>query len=190
MKKIREKFSNLIAWYNGLDSIKKLIVTVIGVVALFGLVKLISMIDLSKKIVDYKNLSAAYVMENYEITNDKQIYVKSNRIITDLLLTTADRYQIQDKKVKLDYYFKYAKYKEYSVSNSRFKRIINNIADSVFSDVDRNTVNMNDIYPIIKNMYVYSAENSMYVIELNTAEPHAIGIKYTSENTFYIFYLE
>ena len=190
MKKIREIFSNLITWYNGLDSIKKLIVTVIGVIILAIFVKLISMIDLSDKVVDYKNLSLASVMEKCEITNDRECYVKSNAIITNLMLTTAGKYEIQDQKVKLEYYSKYAKYKEYNISNSKFSKLVNGISDDVFVGVDKSTVNMEELYPIIKNIYVYSKENSMYIVELNTETPHAVGLKYTTDDTFYIFYLE
>ena len=190
MKKIRDKFSDLLEWYSGLTSIKKMIVTIIGVIILFILVRLVSMIDLNEKIIDYKNLSLNYVVENCDVTYDKECYVKSNAILCNLLLTSTGRYEIQEKKVKLNDYAKYAKYKEYNISSSKFGKLVNGIADDVFMGVDKYKISMDELYPIIKNIYTYSKENDMYIVEINTPMPHAIGIKYTTENTFYIFYLE
>lgn len=186
MNKIREQFNKIIKWYDSLNSGKKLVATVFLLVILIILVSLVSKIDFDTKILNYKEITAENLITNSEISNDRTIYLKANTIIDNLLKTYDGEYYINEEKVKLDDYHKYAIFDEYNISKSKLKKKVQNIENAI----EQGKTNENEFYPLIKNIYKYSDTHQMYVVELNTNIRHIIGLKFDNNNRFTIFYIE
>lgn len=181
--------NRIVSWFTSLSSTGQLFATIIGVVILVILVKLIGSLDLNKKIINYKTLSGAYAIENLQTTNDRDVYMKANDIVEKMLFATVDQYTINEKNVKTSDYFKYTKYHEYRIPLFKFNKVMKNISADVFKDINTTYLTGKEIYPVIKNIYVLSFDYNMYICELNTDEPHFIGIQLDG-NEYYIIYVE
>lgn len=187
MKKIRELISNLSRWYYSLESSNKLAVTIIAVIALFLIVTFLRSIDLSKRTINYKELKPEAIIQ-LQKTEDRDIFMKTNDIIEKIVFATAGEYKINDTTVKVGDYRKYALKSEYKISGLKFNSRINSIGKDFLKDKKGN-LEYKDIYPVIKNIYVYNADRGYYICELTTEEQHFIGLELQDEK-FYIFYLE
>lgn len=185
MNKIKEKFNEVLSWYNSLESSKKLVATVFALVILIILVSLVSKIDFDTKILNYKEINAEFLISNSEVSNDRTVYLKSNMIIENLLKTYNGEYFLNEKKVKINDYHKYAIFEEYNISQNKLKQRVQNIENALENDKK----GTEEFYPLIKNIYKYSDTYQMYVIELNTNIRHVIGLKF-DDTRFSIFYIE
>lgn len=188
MGKIENLRRNFVNWYYSIDVVKRLAFTITAVVILFLIVNLIGKIKVSGRLIDYSTLNPEYITESLEITKDRTIYLNSTDCISKMILSSIGQYKIGNKKVGLSHYYKYVKFDEYSISKGKFKKAINTISDEIFEGKSRENVDVSSIYPIVKNVYVMSEANQLYICELNTEQQHFIGIKFQND-LFYIFYI-
>ncbi len=189
MDKIKGLFTNLINWYFSLKSHLKLLVTVIAVFALAILVRLISGVDVGSKIINYKELSGEYAINNLQLVKNRNTFLATNDVIEKMLFTNFGQYKINDKKVKIKDYYDFSLYEEYKISYFKFKDKIENISNEVFEGKDISNLTSGVVYPIVKNIYLLSEKENMYMCELNSKTRHFVGIK-IEDNKYYIFYVE
>ena len=104
---IREKFNKIVGWYNDLDSIKKLIVTFFGLIILIILVNILGNINFEEGIIEYNWDSGNNLVSNLTVNNDREIYLKSNVILKNLITEkkgnnkTLSRFNNFDKVVTI-----------------------------------------------------------------------------------------
>lgn len=180
MKKIISKFKE---FENELNSSQKLIMYIILVFLLILAVNMISKLSFGSNNIDYRQIENDILSQKYEVTKDREIYMKIGFIIDEINKINRDEYEIDGKKVSINDLYKYAKFSEYQISKSKFKKNIS----KAFGNIQTNEIE----YSIIKNIYNYSSEQGMYIVEIETAENNKnyIGIN-LKENNFYIFYLK
>lgn len=187
MKKIKNFFRNIFEVYNNFTGVQKLIFTTICVLILMLLVFLISYLDFSDKIINYKELNMNDIVKNNEPIRDRDIYIKCNYIIEELLRIVKNDYKINNSKISIDDVHKYALYNEYGISNNKFKSKLKNIYNDIITDSSKD---VSEYYPIISNIYSYLKEQNMYIIEINNEDKkHYIGIQIQNDK-YYIYYLE
>lgn len=188
---LKNKINKCIEWYYSLDGNKKLLVTIGAVILLIILVKLLSMINLKKGIIEYDWNSTEEFTSGLNCTNDRNIYAKSNEIVKRLIMTSNGEYYIKEKKVTISDWYNYIKFEEYNISKNKFKKIVENINDDfdlAISEYGSAELLYNSL---IENIYVYSDSYKMYIVCLNiNGNYHYVGIKYESDNSYSIFYLE
>lgn len=190
---IRERFNKIVGWYNDLDSIKKLIVTFFGLIILIILVNILGNINFEEGIIEYNWDSGNNLVSNLTVNNDREIYLKSNVILKNLINTTNNEFYIKEEKVKISDWYKYVVFEEYKseISSGEFKKIVKKISDE-FNIINKNNESIENIYnSLITNIYLYSESYNMYVVEFNIGENlHYIGLKFNSDNSYSIFYIE
>lgn len=186
--KIKELISKAVNWYGELTGLKKLYVTIIGVVFIAILATAISNINLDEKIINYKEINSDSIM-TLEINNDKDIYIMCDTAIKRLILIYYENYKLGNVEIDYNDVYEFAKDWEYNISKSQFKKRISEIVTELQSERNASIDNMETFYPMLKNIYTYSAENKMYFIEFDTNERHILGLHFT-EGKFYVFYVE
>ena len=188
IKKIREAIGRAINWYSELTGIKKLQVSLIGLIVLALLAFGISNIRIGGKSINYKEINHDNIV-TMSVNTDKNTYIMIDTAIKRLILATYDSYNISKLDISVKDFYDYAKEEEYNISKGKFTKKIKNMVNELQAERNGNVSNLESFYPIIKNIYTYSETNKMYFAELNTEKPHMIGIHF-KEGNFYIFYLE
>ncbi len=187
---IKEKINKAFDWYSSLESMKKLVVTIVIVIILFFLVKIISSIDLSKKIIDYSWSSGEELISSLEKSNDREIYLKTREVVSRLFNTMNDEYSIKDNKVSLNDWYKYALFDEYKISKGNFKSLLRKINEDYNGKMNIYGSSKIVLDSIIENVYVYSSSYGLYVCEMNINDSkYYIGLKFESDNSYSIFYI-
>ncbi len=188
VNKIKELVANVINWYSELTGMKKLYVTIIGVIIIALLAMAISSINLDEKIINYKEISSDSITA-LEVNNDKDIYIMCDAAIKRIIQTHYGNYQLGNEEIDYNDLYEFAKDWEYNISKSKFKKRIGNIVTELQSERNASLNSMETFYPIVKNIYTYSVENKMYFIEFATKERHVLGLHF-KEGRFYVFYVE
>lgn len=188
VNKIKDLVSKAFNWYGELTGLKKLYVTIIGVVIIAFLVMAISNINLDKKIINYKEINTDSIMA-LEVNNDKDIYIMCDTAIKRMILTHYGNYKLGSEKIDYNDLYEFSKDWEYSISKSKFKKKIGKIVTELQSERNASLNNMETFYPVVKNIYTYSVENKMYFIEFATKERHILGLHFI-KGRFYVFYVE
>ena len=99
----------------------------------------------------------------------------------------------KEEKVKISDWYKYVVFEEYKseISSGDFKKIVKKISDE-FNIINKNNESIENIYnSLITNIYLYSESYNMYIVEFNIGDNlHYIGLKFNSDNSYSIFYIE
>ena len=188
VNKISDFIGKVINWYGELNGIRKLGVTVAAVIIIAILATGISKINFDEKIINYKDLYYDNIV-SLDVNEDKDVYIKCDSSIKRLILTYFGNYNIGNKNIDLDDFYEFSKNEEYKISKSKFNKLIGNIVTELQSERNASLNNMETFYPIVKNIYTYSSENKMYLVEFSTEQKHILGLQF-KEGRFYIFYVE
>ena len=191
---MKEIFLYLKDKYENLSNIKKLVLLIFGVIVLMILVNLISNFSLKETIIDYDHITPESLVELSDVTNDRKIYTILDNIITDFLNTSIGKRKINEKEVKIKDYYNNALLEDYkyNMSFSEFKKIANNFFSKIFNeDIKYSKIPLDYV---IKDIYVYSKSQNLYIVNLNTnsEEEAYIGIKIdmSNEHKYHIFYID
>lgn len=193
MVKEKNKFLKYIDnFYNSLTKTQKIIVSLIILIILMIAVKFLSTLSFKETIIDYKNENAYTLIENKEKLKDRDIYITLESIVENFLNTNIGKYKLNNKTIKLKDYYENVLFEEFKYNRSfnNFKKISNRFYKKIFVDEKYNEIPLDDI---ISNVYVYSKERAMYIVEVNTntQEKGYIGIKIDDTfNIYYIFFIE
>lgn len=188
INKVKEWIGNIVNWYGELTGLKKLYVTIIGVVIIAFLVMVISNINLDERLINYKEINNDSIMA-LEVNNDKDIYIMCDTAIKRIILTHFGNYKLGSEEIDYKDLYEFSKDWEYSISKSKFKKKISKIVTELQAERNASLNNMETFYPIVRNIYTYSIENKMYFIEFATKERHILGLHF-KEGRFYVFYVE
>lgn len=188
VNKIKRLVGKAVNWYGELTGLKKLYVTIIGVVIMALLAMAISNINFNERIIKYKEINTDSIMSS-EINNDKDLYIMCDTAIKRIILTHYGNYKLGSKQIDYKDLYEFAKDWEYNISKSQFKKKIGKIVTDLQSERNASLSTMETFYPIVKNIYTYSIENKMYFIEFATKERHILGLHF-KEGRFYVFYVE
>lgn len=188
VNKIKDLVGRVVNWYGNLTGLKKLYVTIIGVVIMALLAMAISNINFNERIIKYKEINTDSIM-SLEINNDKDLYIMCDTAIKRIILTHYGNYKLGNEEIDYKALYEFAKDWEYNISKSQFKKKIAKIVTELQSERNASLNNMETFYPIVKNIYTYSVENKMYFIEFATKERHILGLHF-KEGRFYVFYVE
>lgn len=188
VNKIKDLVGKVVNYYSELTGVKKLYVTILGVVIMALLVMIISNINLDEKLINYKEINDDSIM-TLELNNEKDIYIMCDTAIKRLIQVHYGNYVLGNEKIDYNDVYEFAKDWEYNISKSKFKKRIGKIVTELQSERNASLNNMETFYPIVKNIYTYSSENKMYFIEFDTKERHILGLHF-KEGRFYVFYVE
>ena len=92
MKKIISKFKE---FENELNSSQKLIMYIILVFLLILAVNMISKLSFGSNNIDYKQIENDILSQKYEVTKDREIYMKIGFIIDEINKINRDEYEIK-----------------------------------------------------------------------------------------------
>ena len=188
IKKIRDAIGRAINWYSELTGVKKLQVSIIGLIVLALLVYGISNIRVGGRTINYKEIKPDNIV-TMTVNTDKNTYIMVDTAIKRLILASYDNYSVSQHEIKVKDFYDYAKEEEYNISKGKFTKKISKMVSELQTERNGNVSNLESFYPIIKNIYTYSEGNKMYFAELDTEKQHFIGLHF-KEGRFYIFYLE
>lgn len=198
MEKIVQYLNNLIEkslrWFQGLSSIKKLFVCIFGVLLLAISVSLLSNARKNYEIIDYEKVTIDELLNSSQEVNDRLVFLKAEEIIGEIFDIYNEKYEIEDKKVSLNDYYKYVlavDYK-YKISKGEFKKNVKDIVNDFYSEYGTKDIKELKTNSIVDKIYDYQPRNGMYIIKLNiNKNSYYVGIKFsTVNNTYNIFYFE
>lgn len=177
---------------SNLTKTQKIIASLIVLIILMIAVNFLSTLSFKETIIDYKNENASTLIQNKEKLKDRDLYITLESIVENFLNTNIGKYKLNNKTIKLKDYYENVLFDEYKYNRSfnKFKKISNIFFKKIFVNEKYNEIPLDDV---ISNVYIYSKERKMYIVEVNTntEEKGYIGIKIDDTfNIYYIFYIE
>ncbi len=144
-------------------------------------------INVSNTKLNYKNLTAEQIIENSQVSYDREVYWRLNAILRNVLSAGDKGNHDYDANIDLSYY-KYSSDQYYKYLTNEYKK---NISKIEFKN-KLNKVIQKAMYLDLPIEKVYKYDNSdFYLVKLKSNEASYVGIKLMSDsNTYYIFYLE
>lgn len=193
MEKIGRLKAKITEFINSLSKTQLILVALAALIILIIAVNFLSTLSFKETIIDYKNETASSLIAEKELLKDRDIYLTLEAITENYLNTYIGKYKVNNKTMKLKNYYNDVLFDEYKYNRSfrKFKKTANNLYKKVF--VNGKEYNEIPLETIVNNIYVYSKERDMYIVEINTntEEKGYIGIKLDdSFKIYYIFYVE
>lgn len=191
MKRI-DAINNIGRFISNLTKTQKIIASLIALVILIISVNFLSTLSFKETIIDYKNENASNLIVDKEKLKDRDIYMTLESIVENFLNTNIGKYKLNNKTIKLKDYYENVLFDEYKYNRSfnKFKKISNKFYKKIFINEKYNEIPLENI---VSDIYIYSKERKMYIVEVNTNvdEKGYIGIKIDDTfNVYYIFYIE
>lgn len=191
MKRI-DAINNIGRFISNLTKTQKIIVSLIALVILIISVNFLSTLSFKETIIDYKNENASTLIVDKEKLKDRDLYITLESIVENFLNTNIGKYKLNNKTIKLKDYYENVLFDEYKYNRSfnKFKKISNKFYKKIFINEKYNEIPLENI---VSDIYIYSKERKMYIVEVNTNvdEKGYIGIKIDDTfNVYYIFYIE
>ncbi len=193
MKNIFQKLINIITErYNSLNGVAKIITIAIGVFFLAVICNSLSKFKIEYTIIDYNNYSVEELISSSTLSNDRLVFLKIEEVVNDILEIEKGQYKVENKTAKLSDLYKFGIFNEYkyTISGNDFNKIVKAISKSFNSKYGVETPKELAESSIVGEVYMYSEPYGMYIAKLNLDDSeHYIGIKFSLDNSYKIFYI-
>lgn len=143
-------------------------------------------INVSSVKLNYKNLTAEQIIENSQVSYDREVYWRLNTILRNVL-SAENKDNNYTSNIDLSYY-KYSSDQYYKYLTNEYKK---NISKVEFKNKLKKVIHKTSYLDLpIEKVYKYD-NSDFYLVKLKSQEAAYVGIKLMSDsNTYYIFYLE